>query len=404
MSEGETPDDQPEAAPNGAAPAEHIPAGDIAAGGRACTSCGAPLAADQDWCLHCGAGKTVGRSGPGWRSAAAAIGAATVLALGAAAAAYAAFKGEATPAGTPASTVAQTPPATTSTTTTSTTTVPPVSSTTPTEPLPSERKPPKIPGTASTPQTGGTTSELGGGSSSQSTTESGSSTEGQSKRKGKTTTEKTESKEETCSSSSTEEAEAGSEEAAQTEGESTDTATGAESEVLEDEEACTGQSEGGTAPIPLAAHDASTYDPNGYPESGYVDPQLAIDGNASTAWTAAPGPEIAPKVQAGLLIAFGREREIAKVALISRALGMTVQVYGTTQRVAPKSLESKAWVKLSGVHIVEERSSKIKLKRTPKIRQLLVWVLRAPEIEPKVEGEVVEDSAAINELTLYAPS
>ena len=159
-----------------------------------------------------------------------------------------------------------------------------------------------------------------------------------------------------------------------------------------------------TAPILLEGKDASTYDPSAFPASGYAHPALALDGNASTAWTAAPAPGLAPKVQAGLLIDLRRPRKIGKVALISRTLGMTIRVYGTTERKPPKSIDSKRWIKLSGVHVVEQRSSVIKLEHTPKIRQLLVWVLRAPEVEPLVEGEAVEESAAVNELALYEPN
>jgi hypothetical protein len=405
MSEGPSPDDQMRPSPDDRIPAE--PGG----GERTCVGCGAPLAPDQDWCLQCGSGKTTGRSGPGWRSAAAAVGVATVLALGAAAAAYAAFKGE-PGASTPPSAVAQTPPATTTTTTTTTTssaTTPAVI--TPEAGLPAEHKPPKIPATSSTPQTGGTTSEEGGSSSNEQT---GASSEREQKSESSEGSKKAtrETEEQTCSSSSTGESEASTQEASELEGETssaqtTGTETQAEeAEEAEDEESCTseaGKNGSKPAPIQLSARDASSYDPNAYPETGYVGPELAVDGNASTAWTAAPAPEIAPKVQAGLLIDLTRERQIAKVALISRTLGMTVAIYGTTQRTAPKSVESKGWVKLSGVHLVEQRSSTIKLERTPRIRQLLVWVLRAPEVEPQVEGEAVEESAAINELALYEP-
>ncbi|MFZ2050720.1 MAG: hypothetical protein WAU69_07295, partial [Solirubrobacteraceae bacterium] len=58
-------------------------------GERTCSHCGASMQDGQDWCLQCGAGAPgSSRTGPGWRSAAAVLGATGVLVLGAAAAAY----------------------------------------------------------------------------------------------------------------------------------------------------------------------------------------------------------------------------------------------------------------------------------------------------------------------------
>src|SRR4051794_27448984 len=57
----------------------------------ACPACGAPMAADQDWCLECGSRRSA-RSGlrsAGWRGGAAALVATGILASGAVAAAYA---------------------------------------------------------------------------------------------------------------------------------------------------------------------------------------------------------------------------------------------------------------------------------------------------------------------------
>jgi hypothetical protein len=58
---------------------------------RSCAGCGGALAPGQGWCLQCGAGAPGSLGTPGWRSAGAILGAAGVLALGAAAAGYAAL-------------------------------------------------------------------------------------------------------------------------------------------------------------------------------------------------------------------------------------------------------------------------------------------------------------------------
>jgi uncharacterized OB-fold protein len=44
-----------------------------------CAACGEPLAPDQEWCLECGAGRTLLRRPPSWRVPAAIV--AFVLAL-----------------------------------------------------------------------------------------------------------------------------------------------------------------------------------------------------------------------------------------------------------------------------------------------------------------------------------
>jgi hypothetical protein len=41
--------------------------------GESCPACGAPLDADQEWCLECGAARTTLQNPPDWRIAAAVI-------------------------------------------------------------------------------------------------------------------------------------------------------------------------------------------------------------------------------------------------------------------------------------------------------------------------------------------
>ena len=40
---------------------------EAAAAAERCGSCGAPVAGDQEWCLECGAARTVLRRPPSWR-------------------------------------------------------------------------------------------------------------------------------------------------------------------------------------------------------------------------------------------------------------------------------------------------------------------------------------------------
>ncbi len=75
-----------------------------------CASCGAPMAAGQDWCMQCGAGAPGSVERHPWRPWAIALAATAVLVLGAAAAAYAALSKEPKHAPVKVATVAQAPP------------------------------------------------------------------------------------------------------------------------------------------------------------------------------------------------------------------------------------------------------------------------------------------------------
>src|SRR3954464_7418979 len=74
----------------GAVPASDAPA-------RTCAGCGAPMAAEQDWCLSCGTAAP-GRLGerPGWRAALTVLAITLLLVAGSVAAAYAALTSDAT--------------------------------------------------------------------------------------------------------------------------------------------------------------------------------------------------------------------------------------------------------------------------------------------------------------------
>jgi hypothetical protein len=113
-----SPDGAPQGAENGAAGIQPPGAGDpgAPAGPAApapavrCASCGAPMAAGQDWCMQCGAGAPDSIGARAWRPWAIALGATAVLLLGAAAAAYAALNKEPKKAAVTTATVAQAPP------------------------------------------------------------------------------------------------------------------------------------------------------------------------------------------------------------------------------------------------------------------------------------------------------
>lgn len=305
----------------------------------------------QDWCLQCGAGEPGNlRTAPSWRSAAIVLGATGVLVLGAAAAAYAALKQSS--AAKPPAAIAQT---TTTTTSTSTTTTPPPSSPSTATPAPSSganggtqspslktpSKPPKIPATTQTPSSG---------------------------KKSKTSTS-------TKSSTST----------------TTTTSTSTSSSAT------------GSQPVAvlLDTNAAQIYNPSNFPESRFGDPSLAIDGDATTAWTVQLEASEAPAVGAGLTLNLNSPLKIAQMTLITETTGITVQVYGTKASKVPQALHSEEWVQLSHEHLVKQRKATIKLAEdTKSFRQLLLWIVKAPI---NSSGQFTGTQVAVNEIQLYEP-
>ena len=328
------------------------PADSPAAG--ACSKCGAELAAGQDWCLQCGAGAPGSLGSPGWRSAAVILGAVAVLALGAAAAAVAALtKGPgkrpvviatvapppAPAASTPAGTGAPTPGV-------------PGTTSTPGSTLPTgTTKPPKIPLTAATPKASETTATTTPSTSTPSTTTT--STAGTTPSSGTGTTGK----------------------------------SGEESQQ---------------SAILLDTNAASTYNPYGYPASGFGDPSLAIDDDQSTAWTAQVNPATAPKMAQGLLIDLKAKQKVAVLQLISSTPGMTVQVYGANASTAPASITDPAWIPLSSPKLAKKKKLRLKLRDASKqFTFITLWISNAPE--SAVGTAQAPGHVDVNEVELFPP-
>lgn len=362
----------------------------------------------QDWCLSCGSPLVgSGRLGPGWRSTTLALGSIAVLALGAAAAAYAALS-ERSAAKRPTP-VAQTPP---STGTPPATTIP-APGTSETRPggqsggagsgaggsaglLGSQTKPPKIPGRAETPKGSNEGEEAGnpffsgkgvegegngapGGGKGKSGKGSGkgrkSKSEGGSSAKGKEQQGKGSGKE----TSSSGEEEGGSE------------GTGAQGG---------GKSQKGRpVPILLDNNSAKLYNPANLPASRLGDPSRAIDGESTTAFTVKLEPPEAPNVGVGISLDLKAALQVASVTLITDTPGITVEVYGTASHTLPQALLSEEWVRLSRPHLVKKRKGTVTLSQPGNhFRQLLIWVSRAPVSSA---GAYTVSEVKLNEIQLF---
>lgn len=342
---GETPE-RSESAIGGEAPGS--PTSSPAPGTPTCANCGAELEDGQDWCLQCGTARPGGldSGGPGWRSATTVLAVTGALVLGAAAAGYAALS-KSSPRRPPARvvTIAQAPATVAPSTTTPGITTPAAS--TPPASVPTTPTPSKPVESKSTlpkiPLTAPTPKSL------------------------HTTLPKTE-------------------------------AGGTDKSTTKS----TSEQEAEPTPILLDTNAASTYNPYGYPASEFGDPGLAIDNEASTAWTARVNPAVAPRMAEGLVIDLNSVQKVGQVALLTSTPGMVVQVYGATGKTLPNSIVDPAWVPLSSPRAAKKGKTHIKLHGAGKgFRYVLLWISEAPASAvgtPQAPGHV-----AVNELELFPP-
>ncbi len=320
---------------------------------RTCSHCGGPLLAGQDWCLHCGAGAPGSLQRERWRASTAVACGVAVLALGAAAAAYAALKDHAPKPGHVEKLALVTPPATTPPAGTSTTPTTPTPSSPahPKLPIPLQKtKLPKIPLTVPTP------SKAGGTSSKEGSSGAGSTSKG----------------------------------------------SGA-SEREHSGEAGTGGGESSEPrAIMLDTNAASTYNPYSLPASYFGDPSLAIDGDTATAWTAEVAPATAPSMAEGVLLDLKSPQKVSVMKLDTQTLGMTVQAYGSTLSKPPESIVDPGWRGLSPPLVVRKHDTTIKLRHHSGYRYFLLWISKAPSEETgsaQAPGHV-----DVNELEVFPAS
>jgi hypothetical protein len=293
---------------------------------RNCKKCGALMAGAQEWCLQCGAGApdSLAANAPSWRSAAAILGAITILVAGAATAAFAALSKSGTKPRPAVATVAPLPAAT-APAAAPPSSVPPATAKigTPTtvKPLIPLSKPPKIPLATSLPKSSTPVTPIPSATGTASTPTP--------------TTPKT----------------AGT--------------GGAKAEQPQS--------------ILLDTNAAATYNPSNYPATSFGDPSLAIDGETSTAWTALVDPAIAPKMAAGLVIDLKSAQKMSALVLITPTPGMTVQIYGSVAKTLPTTIADPAWVALSGPILEKKKHVRIPLRDSSKaFRFVLLWISKVP--------------------------
>jgi hypothetical protein len=323
---------------------------------RSCAKCGAALRDGQDWCLQCGTGvpDSLRTRTPTWRSAAVIFTALALLIAGAGGAAYAALSKDHRASSASTKTLAQVPPAATVPSATPAPLPAPSTSipATPTIGVPTTIKPstpPKIPLSAATPTPPPVPSTSGAGGSTPTAP--------------------------------------------------SDTKTTSPSTPV---------GEAHPQALLLDTNAASTYNPYNYAAGNFGDPNLAIDGDRSTGWTALVEPSVAPKMAEGLVIDLNTPRKLSALGLTTTTPGMTVQVYGAGGQAPPNSITAPAWVALTPEIVAKKKHAQIKLGGSSAAVQaaakkpyrfVVLWISQAPASAvgtPEAPGRV-----SVNELELF---
>jgi len=158
----------------------------------------------------------------------------------------------------------------------------------------------------------------------------------------------------------------------------------------------------------LDTNAASTYNPYNYAASNFGDPSLAIDGDASTGWTALVEPSVAPKMAEGIVVDLITPRKLSALGLATTTPGMTVQVYGANGEAPPTSITDPAWVALTPAIVAKKKHARIKLGGSTTAGQaaakkayrfVVLWISQAPQSAvgtPEAPGHI-----SVNELELF---
>ena len=300
------------------APQTPAPEAPLAEAARPCATCGRPLAAaDQDWCLECGAAQP-GRLGgrPGWRAALSVLGVTLVLVGGAGAAAYAALTTEAQRDAT-----AQAPPAATPQVT------PP-----PAQPVPGEDE--------ETPEVEAPDSESADLPEAKGDAED----------------------------SDSDDSDGGDD--------TPDVSSGGSSggsAPTPDSGSSASSSPPAATPIDLPSGAARLYNPYGRAPSGMGNPRRAIDGKASTAWEAPVGGD--GKVLAGVVVSLEEAQRLSALEFRVDTPGMTVEVYATRAEELPPDILDSRWE-----HPASQRDVGVtdRVALDARYRHVLLWITDQP--------------------------
>jgi hypothetical protein len=152
------------------------------------------------------------------------------------------------------------------------------------------------------------------------------------------------------------------------------------------------------SPILLDTNAASVYNPYAYPATLFGDPSLAIDGEASTAWTAQVQAAVAPKMAEGLVLDLKSPQKLGSVGVKTTTTGITVEVYGAKGKTLPASISDPAWSRIVGLKVLKRKSTTLALKANVKgYRYIVLWLAKAPTSSTAANP----GSVSINEFELF---
>lgn len=301
---------------------------------RVCDRCGTVCSADQEWCLNCGVRMTeAGQRLPGLRTAGLVVALAVLLAGGAAAASYAALRGDArSAANVPAETTAAAPVAQAPA---------PAAPAAPAPVAPAATTPQttstakKAPSTPKAPSTGGSTGSATPDSGS-STPNTGSSGGGG----GSTTTTTTSTTPTTTTTKTSQEA---------------------------------------SGPVVFAAGQGTIYDPAGV-AADKGEEGNAIDGSTGTSWKVVLNEGQSGGL--GYVLDFDDPTALRSLRISSGTAGLKIKVLGTTRSALPKDELDSNWDTIAADRTLKSGQNTVPLKAVSgaksKYRHVLVLFTEVP--------------------------
>jgi hypothetical protein len=145
--------------------------------------------------------------------------------------------------------------------------------------------------------------------------------------------------------------------------------------------------------VDLQPADAKTYNPYNRPGAEQADPKLAIDGNKQTAWTASLNPSADGQSAIGVDLALGKLTGVRQLKLSTPTPGMTVELYGARSTDVPVSVQDPEWTHIA-TQLDVSKDGTIRLgSGTDKYRHLLIWI---------TEGAPQGEQVSLGELKVYA--
>jgi hypothetical protein len=141
--------------------------------------------------------------------------------------------------------------------------------------------------------------------------------------------------------------------------------------------------------VKLEPSAAKTYNPYNRPGAEQADPKLAIDGDKSTAWNATLDASAGGQSAIGIDLALGKLRGVRQLKLATPTPGMTIELYGARSTDAPVSVQDPDWTHIA-TQLDVAKDGTIRLgSGADEYRHLLIWITEGPPQEQQVSlGEL----------------